>query len=50
MGPGALAVVGTCEDAVPGEVHGGGDDGADADGDEGEAGFAAVEGVDVGED
>lgn len=49
-GPGALEPVGAQQDGVPGEVHAGGDEGAETDGQEGEAVFAAVEGVDGGED
>lgn len=35
LGPGFGGGAGAAEDQVPGEVEGGGDDGADADGEEG---------------
>ena len=49
-GPGFVGGLRAPQDEVPEEVEGGGEDGADADGEEGEAFLAGVEVVDVGED
>jgi hypothetical protein len=49
-GPWALEALGARENRVPGEVHCSGYDGAHADGEEGETGFAAIEVVDACED
>lgn len=48
--PRALQTLCASENGVPGEVHDRRDEGADADGQEGETSFAAVEAVDAGED
>lgn len=47
--PRTLGALGAEQDRVPGQVHDCGDDCADADGEEGEACFSAVEVVDAGE-
>lgn len=49
-GPGFVKLLGAGEVPVPGQVEAGGEQGADADGEEGEALFAGGEVVDAGED